>query len=217
MNIGYIKLYRKIFDNPILSKDKDYFIVFIYLLVNATHEAKTVKILEQYIDLKPGQLVTGRRKISEKCHVEESKVTRILNRLQNEHQIEQQTTNKFRVITIVNWNKYQFDEQQNDEKVNTIKNIRNNYYYYLEKIYNRPISIPEIELLDYLLDTYDSSLVMESLKNSCINNAKNLKYVKKTLENWKSEGKNTIEDLKKIDRKEETTELFDYDWLNEKD
>lgn len=220
MNTGYIKLYRKIFDNPVLNKDKDYFIVFVYLLVNASHQDTTVKIKEQEITLKAGQLVTGRRKIADKCHVEESKVTRILKCLKNEHQIEQQTTNKFRIITIVNWDKYQFNEQQNEGKVNTYKNIRSNYYNYLELIYKRPISSPEMELLDFLLDNYDNDLVIESLKNSCINNVKNLKYVKKTLENWKSEGKNKVEDLRKLEREEnqsneEFTELFDYDWLND--
>ena len=220
MITGYIKLYRKIFDNPVLNKDKDYLDVFIYLLVNATHEEKVVKFLEQEISLKQGQLVTGRKKIAEKCQVNESKVTRILKCLQNEHQIEQQTTNKYRIITIVNWGKYQFSEQQNDGKVNTNKNIRNNYYNYLEIIYMRPISIPEIEMLDYLLDKYDNDLVVESLKNSCINNVKNLKYVKKTLENWKSEGKNKIEDLNKTESEDNQPnipiEIFDYDWLNEK-
>ena len=84
----------------------------------------------------------------------------------------------------------------------------------------RPISIPEIEMLDYLLDKYDNDLVVESLKNSCINNVKNLKYVKKTLENWKSEGKNKIEDLNKTESEDNQPnipiEIFDYDWLNEK-
>mgnify|MGYP003290536754 CR=1 FL=1 len=35
---GWIKLHRKILDNPIIFKDKDYLAIWIYLLLNATHK-----------------------------------------------------------------------------------------------------------------------------------------------------------------------------------
>jgi len=35
---GWIKLYRKILENPIATKDTDYFAVWIYLLLKATHK-----------------------------------------------------------------------------------------------------------------------------------------------------------------------------------
>ena len=48
----------------------------------------------------------------------ESKVKRILKSFENEHQIEQQTANKNRLITVVNWDKYQSSEQQFEQQVN---------------------------------------------------------------------------------------------------
>ena len=35
---GWIKMHRKILDNPIICKDSDYLSVWIYLLLNATHK-----------------------------------------------------------------------------------------------------------------------------------------------------------------------------------
>lgn len=50
--------------------------------------------------LNPGQLITGRKAISDKLRVTESKVQRVLKCYESEQQIEQQTGNRNRLITI---------------------------------------------------------------------------------------------------------------------
>jgi hypothetical protein len=70
------------------------------------------------IKLQPGQLITGRKKISSTLKVSESKVQRILKRFEIEQQIEQQSSNKNRLISILGWDKYQHVEQQNEQPVN---------------------------------------------------------------------------------------------------
>lgn len=115
---GWISLHRKVLDNPIVCKDSDYFTVWVYLLLNATHKEYPALFKGEKIILKPGQLITGRKSIAEKFKISESKVTRILNNLKNEHQIEQQTSNKNRLISIVNWDKYQNTEHQVEQRVN---------------------------------------------------------------------------------------------------
>lgn len=136
MNDGFVKIYRKMLDNPVVCKDNDYFRVWIYLLLNAMHKESSVMFNGEKITLNPGQLITGRKLISGKCKVSESKVHRILKAFENEQQIKQQTTNKNRLITILNWHKYQFNEQQteqqmnnnrttNEQQVNTNKNVKN--------------------------------------------------------------------------------------------
>ena len=115
---GWIKLHRKILDNPIVAQDSDYLSVWIYLLLNATHKDYDALFKGKRITLRKGQLVTGRKSISEKLKIDENKVQRILKSLENEHQIEQQSSNKNRLITIVSWDKYQQDEQQNTQQVN---------------------------------------------------------------------------------------------------
>lgn len=115
---GWIKLHRKLLDNPIITKDSDYLAVWIYLLLNTTHKEYDALFNGKRITLKTGQLITGRKSVSEKLKIDENKVQRILKTLENEHQIEQQSGNRNRLITIVSWNKYQQDEQQNEQQVN---------------------------------------------------------------------------------------------------
>lgn len=117
-NNGWIKLHRKLLDNPVVMKDQDHLAVWVYLLLNASHAEYPVLFGGKKIVLQPGQLITGRKSISEKTKVNESKVTRILKTLEIEHQIEQQTSNKNRLVTIENWDLYQTGEQQNEQQVN---------------------------------------------------------------------------------------------------
>lgn len=115
---GWIKLHRKLYTNPIIKKP-NYLSIWIYLLCHVNH--KNIKLIfnKKTITIKSGQLLTGRKKISTVTGISESKVQRILKYLENEHQIEQQMYNLFRIITIINWNEYQSDEQQNEQPVNS--------------------------------------------------------------------------------------------------
>ena len=136
---GWIKVHRKVLDNPVISKDADYLAVWIYLLLNATHKEVSAIFKGKKILLIPGQLITGRKSISEDLSISESKIYRILNDFKSEQQIEQQTSNKNSLITILKWNEYQNNEQQNEQQmnnkrtaseqqVNTNKNERNKEY-----------------------------------------------------------------------------------------
>lgn len=118
MNEGWVKLHRSTLENPVVCKDAEHIAVWVYLLLKATHKEKEMIFSGEKITLKPGQLITGRKKISEWSKVNESKVQRILKSFENEHQIEQQTANKNRLITVVNWDKYQSTEQQFEQQVN---------------------------------------------------------------------------------------------------
>lgn len=136
---GWVCLYRKILENPIICKDSDYFAVWCYLLLSATHKKTSALFKGEKIILLPGQLITGRKSIAKKFKIDESKVQRILKTLENEQQIEQQTSSQNRLITIINWYQYQEIEQQNarqvnnecttsEQRVNTNNNETNNIY-----------------------------------------------------------------------------------------
>ena len=133
---GWIKLHRKLLDNPVTMKDTDHLAVWIYLLLNASHNEHPALFKGEKIILKPGQLITGRKSIALALHIDESKVERILKSLKSEQQIEQQTSSKNRLISITNWEFYQQSEQQieqqvnnkrttSEQQVNTNKNIKN--------------------------------------------------------------------------------------------
>ncbi len=136
MSEGYIKLYRQILDNPIVCKDSDHFAVWCYLLLSATHSEMEVMFNGKKITLKKGQLITGRKSIVKVFNLSESKVQRILKSFEIEQQIEQQTTPNGRLITVLNWDMYQANEQPNEQRVNndrttneqrvnTNKNVKN--------------------------------------------------------------------------------------------
>ena len=139
---GWIKIHRKMLENPIICKDSDYLSVWIYLLLNATHKEIPALFKGEKITLHPGQLITGRKSMSNKLKISESKIYRIINEYKSEQQIEQQTSNKNSLITILNWNKYQQSEQQNEQQMNnkrttteqqlnTDKNVKNDNNIYL--------------------------------------------------------------------------------------
>lgn len=114
---GWIKLHRKMLENPVVAKDSDYLSVWIYLLLNAEHDERTILFGGNKIILKPGQLITGRKSIAEFLQINESKVKRILMDFENDQQIDRQRSNKNSLISLKNWDKYQFCDRQNDQQV----------------------------------------------------------------------------------------------------
>ena len=118
MSDGWIKVHRKMLDNPVVFKDADHLAVWMYLLLKATHTEYPTMFNGEKVILKAGQLVTGRKKISSDTGVNESKVNRVLNLFKSEHQIEQLTTRHGSIISIVAWDEYQTCEQQNGQQVN---------------------------------------------------------------------------------------------------
>lgn len=151
MKKGWVKSYRKELDNPIVCKDAEHFAVWNYLILMATHSEYDTLFGKKRITLKPGQVILGREVISKKFNISESKVQRILKLFKSERMIEQITTpRKGRIITVLNWGKYQGSERNSERIVNEmwtnserivngkqedkeLKNINNNDKIALEK------------------------------------------------------------------------------------
>lgn len=119
---GWISLHRKILSNPIVCKDPSFYAIWSYLILEASHTDQLKIFNNEKITLKRGQLITGRKTISEqfggKNKLSESKVQRVLETLEIEQMIEQQTSNKNRLITVLNYDYYQSTEQQNEQPLN---------------------------------------------------------------------------------------------------
>ena len=135
-NNGWIKLHRKLLDNPVVMKDSDHLAVWIYLLLNASHTEYPVLFGGKKISLKAGQLITGRKSIASTLGISESKVRRILDLFEIDQQIDRQRSNKNSLVSILNWDKYQIFDQQidqqatnkrptSDQQVTTNKNNKN--------------------------------------------------------------------------------------------
>jgi hypothetical protein len=99
---GYIKLHRKMLDWEWHS-DPGTFSVFMHLLLMARFDEGQWK----GVRLEPGQLITGRKALSQSTGISEQGIRTCLERLKSTNEITIKSTNKFSVITIVNWGKYQ--------------------------------------------------------------------------------------------------------------
>lgn len=119
---GWLKLYRSILDSAVFQ-DAEILKVWIWLLCNVAFEQHDTVCYGKVIHLKPGQIATGRKKIAQCTDLNENKVYRALTALKSLGNIEIKSTNKYSIITIVNWDKYQGEngnrtanEQQTNSK-----------------------------------------------------------------------------------------------------
>ena len=113
---GWVKIHRKLLENPISSKP-EYFSVWVHLLLMANHKPTSFIWNYKKQELKEGQLLTGLKALSRETGVSQGTLYRILKYLEREGQIKMQTTTKYTVITILNWEKYQENEKQNEMKM----------------------------------------------------------------------------------------------------
>ena len=103
---GWLKLYRSILDSAVFQ-DAEVLKVWIWLLCNVAFEQHDTVCYGKVIHLKPGQIATGRKKIAQCTDLNENKVYRALTVLKSLGNVEIKATNKYSIITVVNWDKYQ--------------------------------------------------------------------------------------------------------------
>lgn len=115
MDYGYIKLHRKIQYKGYYKKP-NHLALWIHLLLNANHKETELIWNGKIQKLKAGQLITGRTKLSKNTGISGTTIERILKMLENGQQIGQQKTNKYRIITIKNWDKYQNNNEKRTAK-----------------------------------------------------------------------------------------------------
>ncbi len=99
---GYIKLHRKMTDWE-WYRDPNTFRVFVHLLLSAQYKETEFR----GHTIKPGQVVCGRKQLAEELGVGEQTIRTALNRLKSTNEITIKVTNKFSIITIEKWAKYQ--------------------------------------------------------------------------------------------------------------
>ena len=115
MATGYIKLHRKLLDNCISTRP-EYLALWVTLLLMANHAENSFIWNDEKITIRAGQLLTGLKQLSKKTGIAQTTVYRILKFLENEKQIEQHKTTKFTILTIVQWDAYQHNEQQSGKQ-----------------------------------------------------------------------------------------------------
>lgn len=127
---GFIKLYRSLLDWE-WYKDINTRLVFIHLLLNANWENSKFK----GIDIPKGSLVVGRKQLADKIGISEQSIRTSLEHLKSTNEITIESTNKFSVITLINWEKYQGYTEESTNKA-TNKTPTTNQQLTTEEEYN---------------------------------------------------------------------------------
>jgi len=229
---GWIKLHRKLLDHPLFC-DPQAFALWVQLLLRANHKNARVMIGNTFVDIKRGQLLTGRNKLSDHTGINRSKLERLLNLLESEHQIEQQKTTKYRLISISNYDKYQGDEQQlsikratTEQQLSTNKNDNNvnneNNIYLLctaKQVFNIDL---ESDYFINLVKAYPRVTVKQELLKMSVwlesnpKKRKTIKGIDRFITNWlsKADGKHTFDNSIPFDQIEASYNKHFADALN---
>ena len=121
--MSWIKLHRRLLEND-LASDPSSLALWIHLLLMASHNKFMSVRGSSAVQIMPGEILTSRKKLSQKTGLSESKIERILKAFLAGKLIEQHGRSKYRVISIVEWSRYQEDEQQIEQHSDTTKNTR---------------------------------------------------------------------------------------------
>lgn len=107
---GWIKLYRKITENPLyFSEPFTRLQAWIDLLIMANYEESIIYVRGNKVEIKRGQLAKSQDTLAERWRWSRGKVLRFLDELQKAGQIGQQKSNVINIISIVNFDLYQQD------------------------------------------------------------------------------------------------------------
>jgi len=110
MHRGYIKLWRKLRDNPLwLAEPFTKGQAWVDLLMLANHEQKSVSVRGIIVTVESGQVLAGEQFLADRWKWSRGKVRRLLRHLEQKtvQQIVQQKNNVCTVIAITNWSDYQ--------------------------------------------------------------------------------------------------------------
>jgi len=135
MNRGYVKVWRKIQDTGIL-KNHRYCAFFLWSLTKASHKRINIIVGCQPITLEPGQFIFGRRIAAKELGMSEQEIRTCIELAKKAEFLTIKTTNKFSIITIINWPIYQGSDIDNqpanqpttNQQLTTNKNVKNKTY-----------------------------------------------------------------------------------------
>ena len=114
---GWIKLHRKLIENPIFLKP-ELLQLFIYCLLKANHEAQKIIFNGQEVEIKIGQFITGRNAMAKDLKQNPITTYKRLKILENLKILNIKSNNKFSVVTVVNYGLYQSEEIKRNTKRN---------------------------------------------------------------------------------------------------
>ena len=169
---GYIKLHRNLLDWGWYS-DTNTFRVFMHLLLTASYEDNEFRGHK----IKAGQVVCGRKQLAQDLGMSERSVRTAIEHLKSTNEITIKTTNRFSIITIEKWGKYQLmetetDHQNDQQAVTQETNNRptTDHTQEIKKVINKEIrkdiySRERVEIINYLNETCGTKYKPNTKKN----------------------------------------------------
>lgn len=127
MTDGWVSIYRQIFDNKDL-KDNNHILIFIYMVVHASHKPTIVTYRRKRVVLKRGQLTVSLRDLCKRFNLTERKVRTILRNLETTQSLTHTLFKQLSVYTIVNYNKFQDNDFSEVKLIDTQNDRQNNKY-----------------------------------------------------------------------------------------
>jgi len=115
MNRGFVHIWRKTLDSGWLRNHK-LWAFWSWCLLKASYKEFDAIVGLQVVHLMPGQFVFGRQKAAQETGLTEREIRTIIAFLIKCGNLTIKTTNKFSIITIVNWHTYQSREDENDQQ-----------------------------------------------------------------------------------------------------
>lgn len=118
---GWVKLHRELMEKVIWTESTpEQKTILITLLMMANHKGKEWEWQGHKFRAEPGQFVTSLEKIAEKCGkgITIANVRTAIKRFEKLEFLTNQSTNKNRLITIVNWGIYQASEDEPNKQPN---------------------------------------------------------------------------------------------------
>jgi hypothetical protein len=136
MNNGYIRIWRKTIESGWL-KNHQLWVFWSWCLLKATYKEYDAIVGFQQVHLVPGQFIFGRRQAAIETGLSERQIRTSIDLLKTAQNLTIKTTNKFSIVSIINWDTYQGNgiqnDQQNDQQPTSNRPHTNIKEYILEK------------------------------------------------------------------------------------
>ena len=108
-----------------------------------------------------------------------------------------------------------------EEEDNTSNIDSSNLFELFETELGRTISPMECEIIKEWSTSYNEEIIKEALKEAIYNNVRSLKYIDRILYTWKTKGitnkEGIIKDKKNYRKQVVSSNVFDYNWLEEEE
>ena len=127
MSKGWVSLYRKTLDNPILKTSKKFstFEAWVWLLLNVNHKERKVVMGTSIYKVKKGAMITSMRKLCKVFGWGNSRLRTFLILLQKDDMIVVKTNHSLTQITLLNYELLQDNKSVTNQKQDTNKSLPN--------------------------------------------------------------------------------------------